>query len=317
MKPMPAHILVLSERPEDLTLGQKVAQLRGMAFHALKTPGELRAALIDYPQCLVFWDAEAPQQAEALAPVLMQALSLRRVFAITDGSINQYPHLQREPAFAHHLWRRFDDPAALVYSRLAQAGLEQIPFGVSRYFPENSPGQKIRIERSGHKTAAVEAIQSFLTKQQINTRLAALVAQAADELLMNAIFDAPVDASGNRYRRATVRDSDYDLPGKEQVEVEVAWCDEYSAFSVSDQFGSLKKSTVLGFLGHDYQAESYSVHRQDPGAGLGLYGIVQSGISLLFVSKPGIRTEVMLFFGRGQSYSQFRSGMRFTSIISE
>jgi len=314
---VPAHLIVFSQRPEDQEFGQKLANKGGFIPHQARTLEEMQQLLVDHTQAIVFWDAESGETVEKAGPLLTRGMPQRRIFAITDQPLNQYPTLLRHAPFGHHLFRRYADPAPFLYARLAHASFEQTPFGVLRYFPEGAFHQQIRIVRSGHKRAAVEAIQSYLNKLKLNSRLAALIAQASDELMMNAIFDAPVNKDGVAFRRAASRDADYDLPEKERVQVEVAACEEYAAFSVADQFGSLKKSTVLGFFGKDYQEEKYLVRKQDPGAGLGLYGIIQSGVSLLFVSKPGVRTEVMIFFPRGQKYQEFRSGFRFATIISE
>jgi hypothetical protein len=96
----------------------------------------------------------------------------------------------------------------------------------------------------------------------------------------------------------------------------MASSDDYVGVCVSDQFGSLKKQMLMGFLSKDYHSEDYVLRKGDPGAGLGLHGIVQSGLSLLFLCKPGIRTEVMIFFAKGASYKSFRSGFRFFSVIA-
>ena len=103
---------------------------------------------------------------------------------------------------------------------------------------------------------------------------------------------------------------------KEHVSVELAETEDYIGICVADKFGSLKKSLVLKFLGKDYQSTEYVPRTDDPGAGLGILGIIQSGLSLLFVSKPGVRTEVMLFFPRSPNYKQFKMGFRFVSLLS-
>lgn len=311
-----AHFLVVSERPEDQRFGEFLAFANDLPVHVIDTPDGLQKALKDHPRSVVLWDAENPEKAVPMASVLGQSNLPSRVIAVTDQPLNSYEHLSQAPVFAHHFFRRYDEPAPTLYPRLVAAVLASAPFGLQRYFPEGATSNKIVITRSGQKRAAVEAIQNFFLKQSVNTRLASLVAQACDELLMNAIFDAPILPNGMPLRRGTSRDADFELIAQEHVHLELASGDDYVGICVSDQFGSLKKSVLMGFLSKDYQGEDYVVRKGDPGAGLGLHGMVQTGLSMLFVSKPGVRTEVMVFFARNASYKNFRAGFRFFSVIA-
>ncbi len=54
--------------------------------------------------------------------------------------------------------------------------------------------------------------------------------------------------------------------------------------------------------------------KEEQGAGLGLLGTLHAGLSLLFIVKPGVRSDVMIFFPRTKSYKDFREGFRFLSI---
>lgn len=313
---MAAHFLIVSEREEDLRFGEFLAFANDLASHQVVTAEALQKAMFDFPRSVVLWDAESPEKTAPISDVLAKSTPPSRVFAVTDQPLNTYEHLASAPVFSHHVFRRYGEPAPTLYARLVGAALNPSPFGLSRYFPEAPPITNLKITRSGQKRAAVDAIQNFFTKQRVNSRLAALVAQACDELLMNAIFDAPVLPNGMPLRRGTGRDADFELIEQEHVHLDMASSDDYVGICVSDQFGSLKKSVLMGFLSKDYYGQEYVLRKGDPGAGLGLHGIVQSGLSLLFLSKPGARTEVMIFFAKGASYKNFRGGFRFLSVIA-
>ena len=53
------------------------------------------------------------------------------------------------------------------------------------------------------KQEAAEAVRQYLIQAKIPGRIANSVANAVDELLMNAIFDAPTDAFGKTIYSAT------------------------------------------------------------------------------------------------------------------
>lgn len=314
---MPAQLVVASEREEDVRFGEYVAFANNIPFAHVTTKEDVQAAIRDNPHAIIYWAADDPETAEPVGEMLLNHSTPMRVFAITDGPLNTYPHLFKYPAYGHHMFRRYEGEAApILFSKLTGATMVNYPFNILRYFPEGTTSHRIKLTRSGQKYAAVEAVQSHLRKMDVVSRLAALVAQASDELIMNALFDAPVLPDGTPLRRTTDRKSDFELIEREHVEIDIASSNDYIGVSVSDHFGSLKKGVVLRFLGKDYQETEYIPRANDPGAGLGLHGIIQTGLSLVFVSHPGVKTEVMLFLPRTENYRQFRMGFRFVSILS-
>jgi hypothetical protein len=314
---VPAKCLLISDRADDRKLGEHLASTGRFDLTVSRDESEIRSILTEKPQTVVFWDGDERSSAEAIAQILVGQIAPIKVFVITDKPINSYPHLFKFPAFAHHLYRRYDGPALPIFARLATAALTPHPFGIDKYFPQGATSQKISLKRSVQKTAAVDAIQNYFVKQNVTGRLAALVAQATDELLMNAIFDAPVNASGQPYRRTQSRGADFELSDREIVDVSIMSNSEYIGVCVTDQFGSLRKDVILNFLRKDYHDQAYTIRRSDPGAGLGLNGTIQAGLSLVFVAKKNVKTEVMLFFPNSRSYKEFREGFRFVSILAE
>jgi hypothetical protein len=313
---MAARILAISERNDDFALAQYVAGQMNLKFTAQNRPALIQEFLLEHPQTVAFWDTESSGDM-AIAKILYGRIAPHRLFAITEGPLNQYPHLFDFPIFGHHLQRRFMAPAPDLYARLAVACLTPMPFGIARYFPKGTTIQKITLRRSAHKAAAVEALNNFLTKRGVTSRLSQLAAQAADELLMNAIYDAPIDAEGLKFRKNMDRNQDFELKPEKGVDLEIACTDGYTGICVADTYGSFKRSLLLNLLRKDYQERAYVVKADDRGSGLGVHGLIQGGLSLLFVCKPGSRTEVTVFFPNATNYKAFRAGPRFLSLMME
>jgi hypothetical protein len=314
---MAAHILAISDRGADVTLAQFIASQTGLKATSSNRPQAIQEFLLEHPQAVVIWDTESYREMAPMAKILYGRIVPHRVFAVTDGPINQYPHLFDFPIFGHHLQRRFMVPAPELYTRLVVAALTPAPFGIGRYFPKGTPTQKINLRRSSHKNAAVEALNSFLTKRGVTSRLAQLAAQATDELIMNAVFDAPIDAEGRQFRRELDRNSDFELRPEPGVDIEIACTNDYSGISVADTYGSFKRTLLMNLLKKDYQERAYVVKGEERGAGLGVHGLIQSGLSILFVCKAGFRTEVMVFFPNSKTYKEFKAGPRFLSLLME
>jgi hypothetical protein len=312
------QLIVVSEQQEDLAFGELVAMGNGLEFRPAAGKAEARAAILARPNSLVFWDVDDPVFGSSINEVLRGMVAPSRAFALMSQNVSHYPQLFRSStAFCHHVLRRYSDPAASLYSKLIASTSAASPYGLVRYFPDGCLTNRVRMTRSGQKRAVVDAVQGFMEKQGVISRMSALVAQAADELIMNAIFDAPVMPNGTPFRRGLDRNADFELAERERVEIEVAACEQYFGLAVADHFGSLRKSAVLSFIARDYQENQYVVRRNDVGAGLGLHVINQSGLSLLFTCKPGVRTEAMVFFKRCPSYKEFRTGFSFLSVLAD
>ncbi len=311
------QLLLISDRSDDVGFAELIASANDFDLVKLTSGGEVRAQLVERPQSVVLWNIDARAKIDGISQILLKSIQPVRVFTLSDQPLSRYRSVFSRPAFGHNILRRFGDPAPVIYAKLMAEAMTPYPLGTARYLPEGTPIQKITLSRSTQKNAAVEAIQNHFTKRNIVPRLAALVAQAADELIMNAIFDAPVLPNGVQYRRNLSRAQDFELGDNERVEVEVGSSSDYVAVSVSDPFGSLQKATLLRFLSKSYEKESYVVKRSDPEAGLGIHRVIRAGLSLLFVCQPKKKTQVTVLFPIAPNYRTFRSGFRFISMMTE
>jgi|GEM_PF-2197095 len=320
--------LVISARTEDLLFAEKVALSCGRTPQQATTVVAARAFLAAHPDAVVLWDVDHPGILEkadplsfqAVAQMLLETTDPERVFAISKEPVSAIPYVFNIPAFGHHLFRKYDDPAAAIIARIAIGCSRSDPSELSHYLApradDESAVQKIMIRKSAHRRAAADAIVTLVDKRGIHPRLAALAAQAVDELLMNAIFNAPVSPEGNTYRRLMDRATAFDLSERETVTLEMGVSPGYVVVSVSDQFGSLQKKAALSFIRKDYQRLDYKMRTNEPGAGLGIYGMVQSGLSLLFLTRAGIQTKVVVFVPQLKNFRDFRDSFRFVSFVS-
>ena len=313
-----SRLLLISELEEDVAFGKAVAASNGYEFEQLTTSDSIRRHLLTHSGTVVFWNAENAASFGGMVDVLPKYAKHPRIFAITGRRLDAYPHLLKYPIFGHHLRRRFEPPALSFYSRLCQVALSGHPFGIHHYFAKDTAIKKIRLTRSSHKSAAVEAIQNSLGKLGIPERLAAIVAQSADELIMNAIFDAPVGPGGKTTRHDQPRDSDFEFAESEVIDIEFALNDEYMGILVADRFGSLKKKFVYDSI-RDYLKNDTHALEKTAGsrAGFGLHGILHAGLNLILNTKQGNRTEACLFFPKTDDYKSFKNSFRFFSLLAQ
>ena len=322
---MSACCFLVSPRHLDNTAIRLLAVTSNLDFRQPTRLDLLAAELQDNPQAIVIWDVDHPGalekdhpfRLEAVRSVLGRNISSDRVFAVGHQMPNTIPELFRQGGFSHYLLRRFDGPAIEIVSRLAMASISPYPFGLDLYLPKDATIQKILLDDSGKKDAAAQAVGNVLAKKGVPSRIAARVASAVDEMIMNAVFDAPVNERGDRYRKQQDRGAKFKLADRERVELHFGITSSYAAISVQDQFGSLKQDAVMSFLKKNYQNESYTGREDSAGAGLGIYGILEGGLSLLFLSQSRLCTEVTLFFPLLKSAKEFKEGFRFFSFVQK
>jgi hypothetical protein len=315
-------LITVTDRDEDARFGETVAEIAGLTPFQAKRHNELRKLIKDNPDCVIFWDIDHKDAAEVSSPlsisnvgnVLRGTIESERIFVLSTQPLNTTPYVFNIPIFGHHIYRQYAHPAPQMYAALVRACRDNSPFGLAFYLPKNNVPKKIVLKFARERRALVEAIQNLLTKANLPPNLCSLASQATDELLMNAIFDAPYQ-DGKHYKRQIERSADFELKGRESVELEFSATAGFIGICVRDNFGALKKDVVLGYIRKDYEKQDYKVKEDDPGAGLGVYGILQSGMSMLFACKPNVRTEVMIFIPAVTSMKQFRTQFRFFSFV--
>jgi anti-sigma regulatory factor (Ser/Thr protein kinase) len=319
------HIVLISKLEEDNRVFSIIACKLGFSFSQVNDRDSLRAILQLFPDSVVVWSTEHPDPAAGKIPkslltieeTLRKLISPSRVFALSDRPLSRNQVLfETVPFFQHYIVRRFIDPASDVLARLLISALVPHPVGLKRYFAEGTSSQNVTIKKSSQRAVAVDAVDAFFQKKGIKARLAARVAQATDELLMNAIFNAPHNGLGNPTRRLQSRSDDFSLGKNELVQMEILYNDQYVGVCVTDQFGALDREVVLRLMAKNYRKNEYTPKDNQPGAGLGLYGIIEMGFSLIFSVKSGSRTDSMIIFPTGGGNMKgFREGFQFVAFF--
>lgn len=312
---MAAKILIISRNQEDVIFGQELGREVNQEVVITTAPNRVEQILVDEPQSVVLMEADDPRSFRDFAKSLAGRISRSRVFITTANPLNEYPGLFDVPVFGHHLRRRYAPPAAKILGRIMQSAVSPNSFGIEKYFTGEDLRrvQKIELDQSAKKTPAVEAIRSFLEKLGTTSRLAARIAQASDELLMNAIYDAPILKDGTRYRHGGSRQSSFEIDGK--VVVSFGEGSSYGAISITDAFGSVDRENIMFCLKKDFRENDYVVRASTKGTGLGLRSIILSDLSVLLVTRPKMKTEAILLFPKVSTYKEIRSSFNFFGVI--
>ena len=195
--------------------------------------------------------------------------------------------------------RAVDEGAVMVTSlKLLRGDI----FGVERYLTHGVEVHSREIRTYDEKRTAIAAVAEYAKDLGCRRQLTARIESVTDELLMNALYDAPFLRTGINYREHAV-------PGGGAIGLGSAMlryaCDgHYLGVSVEDGYGELRKSSILDHL-ERAREEKGSPRRVEEssnsgGAGLGLYFILNSVTRFVANVRTGAATEVIgLFDVRG------------------
>jgi hypothetical protein len=320
-----AHVLLISPRNKDVPFALGLSEYLGCNFyHYRHDSGSLPGVASLFSKGIVLWDVDHPDAARPSAPFFVgkiaESLTQRsdpmRTFALSDQLASKIEHLENQEhgVFISNILRKDNAVANEIYQRLVLEALYIDGHGLERFFNEaESKRQEVRLTHSSHRPVALVAIKRFLEKNGLSERLSHQVAQAADELLLNAIFDAPVDAGGLHYRKNLDRSESFALEKGETVTFSIMSNKRFFGMSIRDQFGSVDLARLIPSLYSNYQVDGYQPGKSKEG--LGLNTVLESGLSLFLVSTAGKSTEAMLFFPRAKNYAEFKSTFRFLSAV--
>lgn len=186
--------------------------------------------------------------------------------------------------------------------------LQQDIFGIEKYLPGYGIGvHHERILSSEDKMRSIDSLETFLQRVDCYRGLIHFITTVADELLMNAIFDAPRDISGKAKYAERDRRDPLVLMSNEAVDFRFASDGRYVALSISDSFGELNRDVVIRYLSQGIKGAPAQIEQKRGGAGLGLHMVFQSVTQLVFNIQSKMRTEVVaLFYVRGSGTRTFK-----------
>ena len=164
-------------------------------------------------------------------------------------------------------------------------------FGLEKYLAADSAVQEREVASDLQKRAAIGEVMAWAESVGARTPILHRLASVIDELLMNALHDAP-------------RESRPIVLAETGGRAVLRWgCDDrVIAVSVSDGFGALRQRDVIDHVrrARDERGRPNPATTDEPGAGLGLYLVLANVASLIVNVDPGRLTEVVCLFDRAQ-----------------
>lgn len=169
-------------------------------------------------------------------------------------------------------------------------------FGLEKYLNMGVEVKELKVKSSTEREELNKAMKEHFTKLGVRGSILDSAGSVLEEMLMNAIYDAPTDASGKALYNKLPRTTPVDLKPHEQGLVRFATDGTLIAISVQDPFGALSAKTIMNYLDSCYGERAGTLQHDKGGAGRGLHHIVENSLFVVFNIQPRRQTEVIAFF---------------------
>jgi hypothetical protein len=227
--------------------------------------------------------------------VLLERLKdeTRLVIVIPGSDLGQMIRLCKDPRINNVLVA--DDLQAATLSSITTRVLHGDVFGVEKFMPWGVRIYSMLVGDYNEKSVAIAAISDFAAAMGVRRKYRESIEQAMDELLMNALYDAPVDQGGKPMFSEVPTKTRLSLRLEQKALVQYACDGDTFAVSVRDPYGTLTKETVVKFI-EKCLTQKDQIDRKVGGAGLGFYIIANAATRFTINSYPGVATECVVTF---------------------
>ncbi len=158
-------------------------------------------------------------------------------------------------------------------------------------------GRRVRIAHAAKRVERLERMGEFFESNGVGGRTVQLLRDAAEELLTNAFYDAPVSAGA--VQQPISRTQDVMLPDDSACNMVYGCRDDLAIVRVQDPFGSLSRTRLVEVLTRcartDMQVE---VDETMGGAGLGLWRVFSAATFVAISVVNNRHTEFLVGIGK-------------------
>jgi hypothetical protein len=255
------------------------------AVAVMRTSGPIDILVANSP------DPEIFRRARELQPAVRTAL-------VTENTMEQYSKLlggAEDVLIDHVIANRIPGQWTINELRVTmQKILREDLFGIGKYMAPATPIQELIVKGSNDRETLNTTVMNFAEENRLGQYMAKIVFGITEELLMNAVYDAPV-AGGRHHYGDLPRTTSVVLHPTEYSTLTYACDGSVFAISVTDPFGALKRETLFQYLKKVLRRTDSAnlIDTKKGGAGLGLFKILYSSHSLICNVEAGKRTEVM------------------------
>ncbi|MGK5094069.1 hypothetical protein WDW89_18900 [Deltaproteobacteria bacterium TL4] len=223
---------------------------------------------------------------------------VKTVFMTSDDASSYLKVLREHPHISNIVSRNDEDRTFTLKNIIITVSkmINEDLFGLEKYLSWGVEVQSQPILGSEERRELNLDMVDYFEQLGVRRPILRKCSMVAEELLMNAIYDAPVDSRGHALYNHLPRTVAIELKKEEQGIFRYACDGVLLAVSVEDPFGAFHRTTILAYLESCYKGEAGSLNTNKGGAGRGLFQIIETAELVVFNVKSSIRTEVIAIF---------------------
>ena len=234
-----------------------------------------------------------------------------RIVLHTTANTEDYLPLMAQRKFLRNMIAKSDEPLEpdeLIIT--AEKLMRQDLFGLQKYLLWGVEPFCLQITESRFKLDYIRQVADYASLLGCNQRTLEMIENVADELVTNAIYNAPRTPDGEpKYAKLSRRESVV-LEEHEVGQLQFACDGAYIAIAQIDPFGSLTRDTVVSYLNRCLVKGPDQLSDASGGAGIGLFRVFQSLSKFIINIQPGTKTEVITLIDLRLSMRRFRQAAK-------
>ena len=302
-------ILLFLDSPssrEKETAVFELAQQEGMTVQLVSDAKTMEQMLsTDLEDKIVLCDHNRFQELDLTQPMVNSKFIIIVSGPIADVTSTVPRNLDASIFLAEDLLGTNEIGRILLRYALLSKSSSRITFVDLVKYPTSS--RNFRIQNSCEKNAICATIEDLINQNfshhpsKLIEMYAKKAAMIADELILNAIYDANPRLKGFNRQEATP------LLPEETVQVSVAMNESLIALSVKDDFGRFKKDSMLHYISGSNQGDSISDRRS---GGMGLRLSIDSSSQMLVQVEENKSTEMISVINIYPTIKEFRQKLK-------
>ena len=154
-------------------------------------------------------------------------------------------------------------------------------------------GRGVLIAASSRREQRLDRVREYFAAQNAAEKMIATVTDVVEELITNALYDAPVEAG--YFMTPVERTADVELPPEYACEISYGIDNDNAFVRCRDPFGALTRKRLLSVLDR-CNRKGVSLDESRGGAGLGLWRIFSCASSVAVIVIPGRLTDILVWF---------------------
>lgn len=287
------RVLAISSDLDQLRRIVATLERAGAEVDAVRSPEAIAADVI--PHRYVFFSA-TDGDVGSLGPLVPKLRERAHVTIVTpQAKLSDLTSYLRDDRVNHVVvGDELEDGIFVTAQKLLTGDI----FGIEKYLPAGTPVHYARLRDFEGRGRAIDTVLTYAEEAKMRRQVRTAIGAVCEELLMNALYDAPVDDAGKQIFADVDPHDRKDTRSPRPVSIRYAATSSHFAVAVRDRFGRLAKNTILAYIEKCISSPN-QIDRKTYGAGLGLYLVANAAATYVVNVAYGIATEVVCMFDRG------------------